>query len=100
MTFLHPHIKASIDNGLQKKVTSYLTRVYSLSAGDTRKSVSGEILQWGKLRVLDGGDTVHACKLVSSSTSDERRDATFIKVCHKLCSASKILMRNLIVCAG
>jgi hypothetical protein len=38
-----------------------------------------QIEEWGKVRRIDGGDTMNALALVSSV--EDRRDATFVWVC-------------------
>jgi hypothetical protein len=39
---------------------------------------NAELVQYAKIRFIDGGDIVHASTLVSAS--DDRRDASFLRV--------------------
>jgi hypothetical protein len=39
---------------------------------------SAELMRYGKIRFINGGDIIHASTLVSAG--DDRRDASFLRV--------------------
>lgn len=52
---------------------------YDTTVAVIRKNVAvDQIEEWGKVRRIDGGDTMNASALVSST--EDRRDATFVQV--------------------
>jgi hypothetical protein len=61
-------------------VKNYLVRTYDISEEDAPGYIAQELSQWGKIRCLDGGDTIRAAEIVQQSERNMSRDATFIKV--------------------
>jgi hypothetical protein len=63
---------------LNKIIAALATR-YSTTVAVIRKHVAvDQIEEWGKVRRIDGGDTMNASALMSST--EDRRDATFVRV--------------------
>lgn len=77
-----------IDAGLEQKITVCLATRFDKPMKVIRRyfSVDG-VEQWGKVRRLDGGDTVHASLWVTDS--EDRTDTTFVRV-----SAALVLPRR------
>jgi hypothetical protein len=79
---LPPHrISAPITDGLFAKIAICLsTRYNQPRLAKVKKHLLLEnIEQWGKVRRLDGGDTMHASSAVKKL--QDSRDASFIRVC-------------------
>ena len=65
---------------LRKKIAAHLHTNYPIAYAAALKLVPRQISQWGKIRIADGGDTIHAVELVQFSEQCSPRDATFVKV--------------------
>jgi len=76
---LPPHRTDSLDNALFNKVCAALATRFDASITTVRPHLKkARISTWGKVRCLDGGDTMHACKMMSMG--DDNRDASYIRV--------------------
>lgn len=51
---------------------------FAVSVAVARKYVPRQVTQWGKVKRLEGGDTMHARDLVR--LSQHERDASFVRV--------------------
>ncbi|KAJ3833514.1 hypothetical protein F5878DRAFT_654300 [Lentinula raphanica] len=73
-----PQSTLVLDNSVQKKIVTYLTQNHSLAPSTAKDLVSKHVRIWGKLRIADGGDTVHS-SLVSARYDALSRDRTAVK---------------------
>ena len=76
---LPPHSTCSLENTLFSKVCAALATRYDVSVSTVQPRLhKAEISMWGKIRCLDGGDTMHASALMS--TGEDCRDASHVRV--------------------
>lgn len=71
-----------LDGALLSKVTSNLATRFNVRDTVIKPLIqTEEVVEWGAVRRIDdgGGDTMHTSGLVSET--EDRRDATFVKVC-------------------
>lgn len=74
-----PACKALVpDRGLIDKIVSALCTRYAATPAAIRAALPLEVQQWGKLRILNDGDTIRAAELVAEA--EDGRDASFIRV--------------------
>ncbi len=73
------------DRGLIDKIVSALCTRYAATPAAIRTALSLEVQQWGKLRILNDGDTIRAAELVAEA--EDGRDASFIRVRIQSCSS-------------
>jgi hypothetical protein len=78
---LHPHVaNPVIDNGLFLKILVCLATRYNKTVSAVRRHLSvNDIELWGKVQIVDGGDTMVASSLVKNS-QDDSRNATYVRV--------------------
>ncbi|KIJ60585.1 hypothetical protein HYDPIDRAFT_98351 [Hydnomerulius pinastri MD-312] len=75
---LPPHSNAPLEPRLLRKIINHLTTTYNSTVTVIRAiCASAKIEQWGKVRRLQGGDTVHASALVNAR--EDTRDATYVR---------------------
>ena len=68
-----------MSSALSDKVAVCLSTRFDLPVKHIRPYLlKAQLIQYGKIRFIDGGDTVHASTLVP--TGDDRRDASFVRV--------------------
>ena len=78
---LPPRATTRPEPSLFKKVIAALATRYDTSAANVQRVCSAESMQtWGKVRRLDGGDTMHAAGVIKAA--QDSRDATFVRVSH------------------
>ena len=78
---LPPRATTRPEPSLFKKVITALATRYDTSAANVQRVCSAESMQtWGKVRRLDGGDTMHAAGVIKAA--QDSRDATFVRVSH------------------
>jgi hypothetical protein len=73
-----PRVRESIPDIYRKAIISALVTRYPIRRADASKILPTVIEQWGKLHRLEGGDTMHARKLVPDRPNS--RDASFVRV--------------------
>ncbi|OJT08402.1 hypothetical protein TRAPUB_690 [Trametes pubescens] len=73
------------DRGLIDKIVSALCTRYAATPAAIRTALPLEVQQWGKLRILNDGDTIRAAELVAEA--EDGRDASFIRVRIQSCSS-------------
>ena len=78
---------------MYKKVVAALATRYNVTTTTVKKWFSGnpDVLQFGKVSRIGGGDTMHARELVKCREQD--RDASFVRVCSRCVSICR-LTRN------
>ena len=81
---LHPLPSYVLD-----RVSAALATRYNVRKAIAKRHVPHRIEQWGKVRRIDGGDTMFAVLLGKGNL--DRRDATHIRVCYQHCSNIFIL---------
>ncbi|KAL1701347.1 hypothetical protein EV121DRAFT_212252 [Schizophyllum commune] len=75
---LPPMRRAPIDSSQLDKICVHLQTRYNADAADVRQRINiDSIRQYGRVRVLNGGDDMRASELVPLAT--DRRDATWVK---------------------
>ncbi|KIJ70560.1 hypothetical protein HYDPIDRAFT_184816 [Hydnomerulius pinastri MD-312] len=73
-----PRSSALLEASLVRKVINSLATRYDTTASQIRDICSPQsIEEWGKVRRLQGGDTMHAAALVKRS--EDSRDATYVR---------------------
>lgn len=70
---------SSVNGAVRKVLASGLATRFDVSLRVAKKFIPEVIEQWGKLRRLEGGDIMHAHKIVSRRR--DGRDASFVRVC-------------------
>jgi hypothetical protein len=76
---LPPRRASPPSTGVLNQIIAALATRYDKTVTVIRKNVPvDQIEEWGKVRRMDGGDTMNASALVSST--EDRRDATFVRV--------------------
>ena len=88
---LPPRTATPPEPSLFKKIIAALATRYNTSATHIQCICSAECVKtWGKVRRLDGGDTMHAAGVVKPA--QDSRDATFIRVwIHCLFFSAKLI---------
>jgi len=69
----------TLNKAIRKVLTNGLATQFSVFPRVARKYLLEDVEQWGKLCHLEGGDIMHAYKIVSKRMDSQ--DATFIHVC-------------------
>ncbi|KAI0694856.1 hypothetical protein C8Q76DRAFT_634372 [Earliella scabrosa] len=78
MTVLCPPCRLqTVDKGLHDKIVGAIVTRLDSEAGIVRRHVPTEIEHWGKVRIINGGDTIHAASLVKRL--GDRRDQTYVR---------------------
>jgi hypothetical protein len=76
---LPPHKTGSIEAPLLNKVLAALATRFDTTIASIRQHVQvNSIEQWGKVRYLEGGDTMDAASVVKARS--DMRDTTFVRV--------------------
>ena len=76
---LPPHRTDNLEPALFNKVCAALATRFDIPLSTVRPHLlKANISTWGKVRCLDGGDTMHASALVTMG--DDRRDASYVRV--------------------
>ena len=70
---------SSMDGAIRTVLMNGLVTRFNVSSRVARELIPEVIEQWGKLRRLEGGDIMHAHKIVSRRR--DGRDASFVRVC-------------------
>jgi hypothetical protein len=73
-----PSKKGEISKGHRKVLISALRTRYRIRSLDAAKILPTAVEQWGKVRRLEGGDTMYARELVPDRQTS--RDASFVRV--------------------
>ncbi|KAF8868361.1 hypothetical protein BD779DRAFT_1452035, partial [Infundibulicybe gibba] len=73
---VRPSCKTRIDPSLHRRIVAHLVTNYSTTTLNALEFVPNIITEWGKLKILDGGDLISSCSLGSQGS---RRDKTFVK---------------------
>lgn len=73
-----PQRTEQIDGSVCDRIAKYLCTIYNIRKTEALKFVPQVCKQWGKVRRINGGDTMHARDQVSIGT--DNRDASFVKV--------------------
>jgi len=84
---------STISNSLGNKIAICLSTRYDKPLATIRKYFSlQDVQQWGRVRVLDDGDDMHASALYRQA--EDRRDATFIRVSVIICTVPLALSQG------
>lgn len=76
---LPPCDRSRVSASLTQKIVACLSTRFNLPMKEVQPHLrTASLVQYGKLRRLDGGDTMNASTM--GEFSDDRRDATFIRV--------------------
>lgn len=76
---LPTHTRTLVDHALRQRITGALcTRFKSVTAHALRQAIPEEVDEWGKVRILNDGDTIRAAAL--DTPGEDSRDATFVRV--------------------
>jgi len=73
-----PSQVGTLNKAIRKVLTNGLATRFGVFPRVARKYLPEDVEQWGKLRCLEGGDIMHAYKIVSKCIDGQ--DATFIRV--------------------
>jgi len=80
---LPPRTATAPEGSLFKRVIAALATRYDTSATRIQHICSAECVKtWGKVRQLDGGDTMHAAGVIKPA--QDSRDASFVRVCQNV----------------
>ncbi|KAF8707585.1 Transposase family tnp2, partial [Rhizoctonia solani] len=75
---LSPHSKhLHVDRHLKRQIIRYLTTCFEILASEAEKLIPDELEQWGRLRIGNGGDTIHARGF--HKLRADGRDASFVR---------------------
>ncbi|KAF8874341.1 hypothetical protein BD779DRAFT_1476550 [Infundibulicybe gibba] len=74
---VRPFCNTQINLALRKKIASHLVTRYSTTVAIALKFIPNVISEWGRLKLLDGGDLIGSCGLSHDTT--RRRDKSFVK---------------------
>ena len=77
-TLLHPHSTSPLPSNVRDRISAALATRYNVTKSIAKNYLPDCIDQWGKIRRMDGGDTMVAA-LLGRGTLD-KRDATHIRV--------------------
>lgn len=67
--------------GFRKQIIAALATRYGKTSSIVRRNFFDENVEfWGKIRRLEGGDTMHASKMGKSENLEDSRDNSFIWV--------------------
>ncbi|KAI0716298.1 hypothetical protein C8Q76DRAFT_599310, partial [Earliella scabrosa] len=78
MTVLSPPCRLqTVDKGLRDKIIGALVTRFDSEAQIVRRHVPQDIEHWGKVRIISGGDTIHAASLVKRM--GDHRDQTYVR---------------------
>ncbi|KAF8890912.1 hypothetical protein BD779DRAFT_1469003 [Infundibulicybe gibba] len=72
-----PSRKTPIDLALRRKIAAHLATNYETTTLNALKFVPDTITEWGKLKILDGGDLIGSQNLHSRRSHEH--DKTFVK---------------------
>ena len=73
-----PHTTATPEKGLLDKIIGSLVTRFDSTPAAIRRILPRNFDMWGKVRILNGGDTIHAASLVKQK--GDRRDQTYVRV--------------------
>ena len=71
-----------LDDAIRKVIVNGLATRFCVQPNVARKFLPEAVEQWGKLRRLEGGDIMHADRIVTKRM--DGRDASFVRVCELL----------------
>ncbi|QRW21895.1 Transposase family tnp2 [Rhizoctonia solani] len=75
---LSPHLKhLHVDQHLRRQIVRYLTTCFEILAPAAEALIPNELEQWGRLRIGNGGDTIHARGF--HKLRADGRDASFVR---------------------
>lgn len=80
IVLVFPHSFATGEASLRTKIAAHLVTNYGLTLSAAKRILPLQLSFWGKLKVLNKGDMIHAKDLTKRAQTDQSRDATFIKV--------------------
>ncbi|KAJ7686681.1 hypothetical protein B0H17DRAFT_1136769 [Mycena rosella] len=72
LRMVYPHRTLAVDAPLRNKIAAYLTTNYDLSRSQALKYLPTELSLWGKLKMLGGGDLIHAWDLFTLEVDKNR----------------------------
>ncbi|KAF7325517.1 hypothetical protein MKEN_00400800 [Mycena kentingensis (nom. inval.)] len=81
---LYPRAEGPLERGALKAARNHLVRTYQLTEAEARDCVPENVVHWGKISFLNGGDKMRASELVQHSEHNLTRDASFIKYSHSV----------------
>ncbi|KAI0634214.1 hypothetical protein C8Q77DRAFT_1055307 [Trametes polyzona] len=93
---LPPCRTITLERGLKDKIISCLCTRFGLPLQELRKMIPSEVQHWGKLRINNDGDTMHASSM--SAGAEDGRDATYVR--YELLVDRNARFRNLPVNLG
>ncbi|KAF8879025.1 hypothetical protein BD779DRAFT_1474489 [Infundibulicybe gibba] len=74
---IRPSREPRIDPALRRKIAAHLATNYDTTAPNTLKFVPSTVTEWGKLKILNGGDLIGSQNL--NSRRSHGHDKTFVK---------------------
>ena len=77
-TLLYPKSTEQLPSNVLDRISAALATRYNVSKVVAKRQIPKQIDQWGKVRRIDGGDTMVAALIGRHSL--DRRDATHIRV--------------------
>jgi hypothetical protein len=87
---LPPRQNKPLPTGLLNQIIASLATRFNTTVAAVRRNLhADQIVQWGKVRRTDGGDTMKASSLVMPQ--EDKRDATFVRVSIFHCFVTTIL---------
>ncbi|KAH9847274.1 hypothetical protein C2E23DRAFT_742220 [Lenzites betulinus] len=76
----HHRVRLQSDRGLTDKIIGALrTRMDTVMPHLIRRALPDEVDEWGKLRILNDGDTIRAAAMEKSGSPEDKRDATYVR---------------------
>ncbi|KAF7328012.1 hypothetical protein MKEN_00381900 [Mycena kentingensis (nom. inval.)] len=81
---LYPRAEGPLERGALKAARNHLVRTYQLTEAEARDCVPENVVHWGKISFLNGGNKMRASELVQHSEHNLTRDASFIKYSHSV----------------
>ena len=82
--FMYPQKTLAVSHGDKTKIARCLNALYGKSVAVSRSVIPDTLEQWGKVRLIGGGDTMHARELVK--VQGYSRDASYVRVSQALYS--------------
>lgn len=70
----------ALSRGLRDKIIGCLSTRYTATPAAIRAALPVEVQEWAKVRILNDGDTIRASSLDTGATSEDGRNASYVRV--------------------